>query len=461
MIKGGVTLKLDDLFYVTILADRMSAKIHCTKAYQTLQEPILEKQIVQFLTSKKIVYGIDEKIASTIAQKIDADQFPLTIASGTMPVHGEDGYITYTFDRISERAKDGSSDFRDIMQIPTVHENEPIAVETLPTKGTHGKDIFGSAVPPRSGKKQRLILGRNVRYDEHLHTYFSMVEGQVSVRERKIDVHNVFSVHETLSMKTGNVNFIGSVEIHGDVPTGYSIIAGGDIRVFGLVEGATLQAAGSIYISEGFAGMQKGKVTAKGDVYVSYVNQGVIHAEQSIYVENAILHSMCYANDSIVCKRGHVIGGSLKAGSHIQAYEIGNRLHTRTVVAIEHGVTTTDEEIRLREQLSIIHKKIDQLTLIGDKLKQANLLTNEEMNQTRLRHKNSLEQMQRKQAKLNKKITTFEQRQSESGHGIITIQHTLHANVTISIGKYERLIQKERTRIKCFMEKNEIQILSL
>lgn len=454
-------LKLEDLFYVTIAKNRMSADIHCTKKYRTLQESLSEKQLVQFLTSKKITYGIDQKNVSVITQNIDANKFPITIATGEWPKHGKDGLLTYTFERVSEKTVETLNDFRDVMQIPTVHENEPIAVETLPTKGTPGKDVLGKAVPPRPGKRERLVVGRNVRYDEQLHTYFATVEGQVTVQAQKIDVHNVFSVHETLSMKTGNIDFIGSVEIHGDVPTGYSIKAGGDIRVFGLVEAATLMAEGSIYISEGFAGQQKGQVTATGDVYVSYVNQGTIHADQSIFIENAILHSTCYASESIVCRRGNVIGGSLTAGSRIEAYEIGNRLNTKTAISIKQASTTANKEKQLKSRLSTVNKKINQLTLIGEKLQQSTVITSKELTKTRLRHKNSLQQMRRNRTNLLEKLKSFEEQQSSNGQGEISVQRTIHANVSISFGKYERIIHKERNRIKCFMDKNEIRIVSL
>src|SRR5699024_76532 len=99
--------------------------------------------------------------------------------------------------------------------------------------------------------------------------------------------------------------------IRGDVPSGFTIKASGDIKVFGLVEAATLQAGGSVYVSEGIVGKKKGIVTAGNDIYIGYVNQGILEAKHGIYVEQSILHSKCKAQTEIFCMKGNVIGGEL------------------------------------------------------------------------------------------------------------------------------------------------------
>src|SRR5699024_12728695 len=85
-----------------------------------------------------------------------------------------------------------------------------------------------------------------------------MADGQIQLMNDRIQVQVVYEINESISMKTGNINFIGSIIIHGDVPSGYQIKAGGDVKIFGLVEAANITAGGSIFISEGFSGMKTG-----------------------------------------------------------------------------------------------------------------------------------------------------------------------------------------------------------
>lgn len=89
--------------------------------------------------------------------------------------------------------------------------------------------------------------------------------------------------------------------------------AKGDVIAHGIVEAATIDAGGSVYISDGFAGMQKGIVHAVENVNIGYINQGKVHAGNNIHVERSIMHSVCVAKNSITCTHGNIIGGFLSA----------------------------------------------------------------------------------------------------------------------------------------------------
>ena len=95
----------------------------------------------------------------------------------------------------------------------------------------------------------------------------------------------VFEVKGDLDLNTGNIDFIGNVMIDGNVPSGYEIKAGGDVKITGLVEGATIEAQGSIHISGGIAGQKKAVVRAGVDLQTQYVNQAIIFAGNDIQVD--------------------------------------------------------------------------------------------------------------------------------------------------------------------------------
>src|SRR5699024_4134026 len=138
---------------------------------------------------------------------------------------------------------------RDVIRIPTVKEGEKLATIVDPIKGKDGKNIFGEQIRHRPGKVVVVRAGKNVVYKEEDKTFYAKSEGQISINDYIINVHPVYEVNESLSMKTGNLDFIGSIIIRGDVPTGYQVKAGGDVKIFGLVEAAHIEAGGSIYIS--------------------------------------------------------------------------------------------------------------------------------------------------------------------------------------------------------------------
>src|SRR5690625_1752307 len=216
-----------------------------------------------------------------------------------------------------------------------------------------------------------------------------------------IIVHPLYEVNETLSMKTGNLDFIGSIIIKGDVPTGYTVQAKGDIKIFGIVEAATIIAGGSVYVSEGLAGLQKGFIQAGENIHIGYINQGIMQTKNSIYVENSIIHSKVTANNEIFCHRGNIIGGSLSAGQMIEAKDIGNRLSTETNINLGVNQSVVEEMTNLEQEKKELTATLQQLLTIGERLKNTEL--NAKTRITLLRQRNS-------QLKITEKIKEIDEK---------------------------------------------------
>src|SRR5699024_4459278 len=219
-------------------------------------------------------------------------------------------------------------------RIPSVKANQKLATITLPTKGEEGINVLGQKLKAQHGKPIQINAGINVIFNEDDLSFYSSIDGQVSITERDIKVHPVYEVNESLAMKTGNIDFVGSIIIKGDVTTGYTVKAKGDIKIFGIVEAATIISGGSVFVAEGLAGLQKGTIKAEENIHIGYINQGIVHANDSVYVENSIIHSEITANKQVFCQKGNIIGGSLSAGQLIEAKDIGNRLSTKTHITL-------------------------------------------------------------------------------------------------------------------------------
>src|SRR5699024_11923293 len=125
-----------------------------------------------------------------------------------------------------------------------------------------------------------------------------------------------------------------------------------------------------IYISEGFAGLLKGTITASENIYVGYVNQGIASAGKSIYVENSIIHSECTAKERVLCKQGNIIGGSTSAGESIEAKDIGNRLSTKTELSFGYDKSTFEQEQQLIAKKKELEQTLNKLKILGGKLNQ-------------------------------------------------------------------------------------------
>src|SRR5699024_250819 len=228
-------------------------------------------------------YGIRYEAIEAIVQTFPHTPFPLIIAQGVDRLDGKPGEIIYQFDRTTDinRPNDNMEefDFRNVMRIPTVKKGEKLATLTAATKGKDGRNIYGKKLRAKSGRPALLRPGKNVLFDEQTQSFHAEVEGQVSIINKRINVLDVYEVNESISMKIGNIDFPGTVIVRGDVPTGFTIKAAGDIKIFGLVEAATIIAEGSITVSEGIAGLQTGRIEAGENIQIGYVNQGIIRAK--------------------------------------------------------------------------------------------------------------------------------------------------------------------------------------
>ena len=90
----------------------------------------------------------------------------------------------------------------------------------------------------------------------------------------KIFVSDVYDVPDDVDNSTGDIEFNGSVVVHGNVRTGFCIKCGGNIEVYGVVEGADLDAGGDIILHRGVQGMSRCQIHAV-DVALSFADGAV------------------------------------------------------------------------------------------------------------------------------------------------------------------------------------------
>ncbi|HLS06504.1 MAG TPA: FapA family protein [Bacillota bacterium] len=450
--------RLKTIFTIKVSKDAMSATISCTNVKQANDEPFNETDFHDFLRAHNIVFGIDEQAIRRLTQKLTTSHFPMTISNGQQAINGKDGYIVYEVesDEHVKVSPDEKLDFRDIIRIPTVKEGEKLATIIDPDEGTDGINIYGEKVRHKPGKIVKMRPGKNVTYHEADKSFYASAEGQISIDNHLIDVQPVYEVNESLSMKTGNLDFVGSITIRGDVPTGYRVKAGGDVKIYGIVEAAHIEAGGSVFISEGLAGLQKGEIVAGGDVHLGYINQGHVQTEGSLYVEQSIVHSVCVASEQVICKIGSIIGGSITARQLIEAKDVGNRLSTKTSINFTLPVDYFATKEKLLEEKEHHEKRLHQLNMIGDKLKNHKLLNNPKIKAMVKKQKHSLAETNNQLKRVNDQLNELEKKMTTVNRPKLVIRQTLYPQVIVAFGKYKRNFQSEFSYVYVTIEGNEI-----
>ncbi|BAB06149.1 DUF342 domain-containing protein [Halalkalibacterium halodurans] len=457
--------KLDTIFEVVISRDKMEATL---KQHEPFPEdhPVTKDELLSFMKEHGVVFGVKESVIDQVVKSEKGLTSSVKVAEGLQPQNGKHGYLQPIQHEEEERDVHSISamNLRDVLSIPEVKQGQVIGKKIPATLGEDGMNVLGEPIKAKPGREFVLRPGKNSTVDEANGTLVAAVDGQMSVDKRTIHVYPVYEVPGDLTMKHGNISFIGNVIIRGHVPDGFVVKAGGDIRVFGTVEGATLEAGGSIFVGAGIVGQNRGCIRAEGGLHTTFINQAKVEVGGDIEVVQSILHSTCTAGGKIICTRGkgNIVGGALSAEDHIYAKEIGNSMHTKTSLYIGAKEKWVTKEKQLAKEYKTTEEELKKLSLLLQKfqeLEKENGLTANGRVQ-RLRVKNTLVQVKEKHEQIKEQLEDVQENLTLNQAGSIVVEQTLYPNVSAHFGKYRRKIVSNHSNVKLSLVDQEIQLSS-
>lgn len=318
----------DAIISVEVSMDEMTCSIIATAPMSEggeLQADYIERQ----LEKQNITIGINEEKISTFVDK-PVYGIPYVVAEGIKPVDGHDAYIKYNFetDRSKIRIKESASgqvNFKELNLIQNVVEGQPLAQKMLAERGKAGKTLYGRYLEAKNGKDIPIPLGKNVKLDTDGRTIVATCNGQVLLSGSKINVEPVMEV-ESVNIKTGNITFLGTVIVKGNVDDGFNVKASGNIEVYGTVGNSQIEADGDIIVSLGIMGRDEGTVKCGRSLWAKFIQNTTVEVEENVIVADGIINSNVTCNKRIILqgKRAAIIGGHLFATEEINAKSIGS-----------------------------------------------------------------------------------------------------------------------------------------
>lgn len=319
----------DAMMAVDILDQEMRAFLYATPPGPGGAD-LSADMIITFLKNNRVVAGIDESRIQEFQDRPIYKQNYL-VAEGIKPQDGADAKIVYNFetDRSKIRLKESSSgkvDFKDLNLIQNVVEGQPLAQKIMAERGKAGKTVTGKYLEAKNGRDIPIPLGKNTKLAEDSLTIIAETNGQVLILNNKINVEPVLNIEGDVSLKTGNIMFLGTVYISGNVDDGFSVKASGNIEVKGTVGKSELDAEGDIVVSQGITGKGEGFIRSGKSIWAKFIENTRVEAGEFVIVSDGIINSQVSANRKILCqgKRAAIIGGSLSAAEEIHAKTLGS-----------------------------------------------------------------------------------------------------------------------------------------
>jgi uncharacterized protein (DUF342 family) len=315
-----------------------------------------------------VVFGVDENaVINAIGQ--DAGR-QVVVARGAPPQPGTDGWLEplVAVNRQRHLGADDERaqvDFRDRGAMPSVSLGDALMRRHAPVPGTPGQGVTGKVLPVAPAKNVEFAVRmQGVDVDPADPDLLrAAVAGQPVLMHNGITVEPIMRF-EAVDMASGNIEFIGSVEIKGDVHSGMHIKAGGDITVGGNVESAELVSGGNIVVKGGVIGhslqehkdadqVETARLTAKGSIKARYIENCIVRAEQTVEVEDAIIQSDVTAIDHVIVGQGQgkgsIVGGFVRATVKVSAGVLGSPdgSQTRVFVGVNPLLQKAIDEHRL------------------------------------------------------------------------------------------------------------------
>lgn len=292
------------------------------------EQTVSFEEIMAFLKENGIVYGILESMIRDFCENrkffIDC-----LCAKGLPPEDEQDGTIEYMFSKVPNHVpaerEDGTVDYRNLGLVQNVKKGDVLCRLIPPEPGKDGIDVYGKPVSYRRGKLPHFPAGKNTVISEDGMTLTAGVDGCIEYKNATVNVNEVFTVRGDVDSSSGNIDFLGTVVVQGDVLEGFSVKAGGDINVRGMVEGAMLEAGGNITIACGMNGMSRGKLTAGGSITSQYIENATVECEGDVRAD-VIFNSIVKAGNSVLVhgRKGLLAGGKCQAGRSVTANVIGS-----------------------------------------------------------------------------------------------------------------------------------------
>ncbi|GEL75852.1 DUF342 domain-containing protein [Tenuibacillus multivorans] len=463
-------MDLSRVFTINVSSSKMLATLDLENDYMNeLDLALLNKEtIIDFIHDQHIVFGIKEVEIGDMINQFQENLFPVVIAEGLEPVKGQDGYMEFHVDLDVKMMINGqhSVDFKEIMKIPKVETGNRLATAINPTEGVPGKNIFGEALAPQPGKPVHIKAGENTTFKESDQSFYATDDGKVSVTQKDIRVLPLYEVSQSLDLHTGNVDFNGSILIKGDVPEGFSVKARGDITVYGLVEAASLEAGGSVFVREALVGLGEGSIQAGLDIHIKNVNQGNLNAGRNIIVDQSIFHSTVTARETVHCQRGNIVGGSVSAGQKVICRDVGNRMNTKTRIYLGENKQEIEKRQQMEQEIEGFKEQITKLEKLGDQLrmiqKQKGLSPKEE--KMLEKQKYSLEKLKLNLTDLESEYNNEQSYISEENNLDfikLTANGIIYPNVEIVSGKYSKRFTIEEKYISVVFKDNDFSISAI
>ncbi len=435
--------------YVEVLVndDKKVAYIRLIPPLNGGMPPVFET-LKKALEDANVVYGVRYDVLEKLATSLQYNK-SIKIAEALLPIPGKNSQVEYKFhstkDKKPKELPDGSVDFKSLGILENVRKEEILCIKIPATKGIDGIDVHGNPIEAKKGNDIPLVLGLNTYLSTDGLSIHASIDGYVDMISNKICVTDVFHVQGDVGVKTGNVEFVGTLHIHGNVLQGYEVKAEGNIIIDGYVEGANVTAGGNVFIDQGILGMNLSKIVSGGDLRCKYIQNAHADVEFNFEAEYSIGSIInCGGNARFLGKNSVVLGSRITVQHTINCVNVGSQGSTAfSTLEVGADPYIVGRYINIPKEMGEIQKKIsgmDRLVVLFKQKEELGRLSEDAKREyTKIRINKDV--LEKKLVALMQEQMDINQRMMVAGYGIVNAIGTIHEGTLIIMGTEKKKLK--------------------
>ncbi len=348
-------------------------------------EELSRDLLYQALMEHGISFGVDTRLVDRLSRDEKRYFNLFLIARGKPAFDGKNGNIVDHFPRVIERVLEVDEfdqvDYTALNLIRNVKKGQEICRLIKPTEGEPGRTVLDQELPAKSGKSVPLPKGRNTEISDDEVSLLASIAGHVEFTGRSFQVKPVLDIPGNVDFSTGNINFLGDINIQGDVLSGFTVRAMGNIQVAGAVEaGSTVEAGGDLVVVKGILGDGTTVIRSHRSVFSKYIENSTIYVRENLQTDCIINgHIYCDGEVQVRSGRGSIMGGRIWAAKLVSARAIGSQSECRTAIALGGLPCTNFEREVIQHELKGLEMELERLECQLDSPTKTSLLSKTRM----------------------------------------------------------------------------------
>jgi uncharacterized protein (DUF342 family) len=340
-------------------------------------------------------------------------------------------------------------DYKNVDLVISAKKDQELAKLLPPSKGIPGKNILGQNLPTLDGTPAKLPVGPNTLVSpQDPAVLIAGTDGVVRYNGMIVEISEGFFVKGNVDYSIGNIKYVKSVIVGGDITSGFKVECGGDLQVGGSIEDAEILVGGNVLCKLGYIGQGKGMIDAKGDVNLMFMKNQFVKCRQNVVIAKEAINSTIYARKTISVHGNplSIAGGKMMARDSITAFSIGNASGVKTLLEVGTDYALLEELQKADAQLAEIaenkrklHQTFQKYERMAETKKQ--LAPKEELMFNKLKATLSKYDQQSKVLEERKKVVTSNLYEFKNAH--IKIEHAALPGTIFKIGQRHFQVKEE------------------